>query len=378
MRLLYSASLVIMLIDILTKSPIKNAVILCNGKQNPYVSKDDGYYVFCNLSPGSYKIFVSASGYVNKEFDTSIEFGESKKFILFLSFQSTNLRLLNVPRIEFLIKKNKQILKNQEIKFISKTPEMIKMIQKIKKGDQEVILNVPENNFFIFQNFIYLVKYEKNNEENKDKENDEENKESEKNENDEKKDDDLDDEIAKLEAELNDLDSDDSEDKDDDKEQSNDDEEKDDDKERSDDDDKDKDNNKEESNEEEKSDSTKESEDNDNKKEEKKLEKQETLIKNLLFIGYDRKFSAYILEKESDIDIPIGGNFYPYWNLQTDSKGKVVIPFSQKLINEEFIIFEISFDNYMRKRKINLKKMDLNRKILTVRINFKDKNQSNK
>ena len=377
MRLLYSASLVIMLIDILTKSPIKNAVILCNGKQNPYVSKDDGYYVFCNLDPGSYKIFISASGYINKEFDTSIEFGESKKFILFLSFQSTNLRLLNVPRIEFLIKKNKQILKNQEIKFISKTPEMIKMIQKIKKGDQEVILNVPENNFFIFQNFIYSVKYEKNNEENKDKENDEENKESEKNEknendendeNDEKKDDDLDDEIAKLEAELNDLDSDDDKEKDDDKEGSNDDEEK--------------DNNKEESDEEERSDNTEESEDNDNKKEnnkeEKKLEKQETLIKNLLFIGYDRKFSAYILEKESDIDIPVGGKFYPYWNLQTDSKGKVVIPFSQKLINEGFIVFEISFDNYMRKRKINLKKMDLNRKILTVRINFKDKNQSNK
>ena len=371
MRLLYSASLVIMLIDILTKSPIKNAVILCNGKQNPYVSKDDGYYVFCNLDPGSYKIFVSASGYINKEFDTSIEFGESKKFILFLSFQSTNLRLLNVPRIEFLIKKNKQILKNQEIKFISKTPEMIKMIQKIKKGDQEVILNVPENNFFIFQNFIYSVKYEKNNEEKKDKENDEENKESEKNEknkNDEKKDDNLDDEIAKLEAELNDLDSDDDKKKEKDKDKEESDDDDDDDKEGSDDD-------------EEKSED-KEKFDDDNKKEnnkeEKKLEKQETLIKNLLFIGYDRKFSAYILEKESDIDIPVGGNFYPYWNLQTDSKGKVVIPFSQKLINEGFIIFEISFDNYMRKRKINLKKMDLNRKILTVRINFKDKNQSNK
>lgn len=351
MRLLYSASLVIMLIDILTKSPIKNAVILCNGKQNPYVSKDDGYYVFCNLSPGSYKIFISASGYVNKEFDTSIEFGESKKFILFLSFQSTNSRLLNVPRIEFLIKKNKQILKNQEIKFISKTPEMIKLIQKIKKGDQEVILNVPENNFFIFQNFIYSVKYEKNNEENKDKENDEESKESEKNENDEKKDDDLDDEIAKLEAELNDLDSDDDKEKDDDKEESDDDDdEKSEDKEKFDDDNK-----------------------KENNKEEKKLEKQETLIKNLLFIGYDRKFSAYILEKESDIDIPVGGNFYPYWNLQTDSKGKVVIPFSQKLINEGFIVFEISFDNYMRKRKVNLKKMDLNRKILTVKMDFKDK-----
>lgn len=326
MRLLYSASLVIMLIDILTKSPIKNAVILCNGKQNPYVSKDDGYYVFCNLSPGSYKIFISASGYVNKEFDASIEFGESKKFIFFLSFQSNNSRLLNIPRIEFIVKENKQILRNREIKFISKIPQMIKIIQEIKKGEQEAILNVPENNFFIFQNFIYSVKYDKKEERDKI-----DNKEGKK----DKENDDLDDEIAKLEAELNDLDSDEEE--------------------------KSKDN-----------DGKKNNEDKKEDRKGKNSEDHEKLIKDLLFIGYDRKFNAYILEREADVDIPIGGNFYPYWTLQTDSKGKVVIPFSQKLINEGFIIFEISFDNYMKKRKINLKKMDLDKKIITVRINFQD------
>ena len=312
MRLLYSASFIIMLIDMLTKKPIKDAVILCNGKQNPYVSKDDGYYVFCNLSPGSYSIFISASGYINKEFDTSLEFGESKKFIFFLSFQSNNSRLLNVPRIEFLIKKDNQILKNKEVKFISKTSQMIKMIQKIKKGEQEVILNVPENNFFIFQNFIYSAKCD------------------EKNEKDEK-DQNLDDEVAKLEAELNDLESD----------------------------------------EEDKKKQSSEADKNKDKKE-NKSKNQSKFIKNLLFIGYDRKFNAYILNKETDIEIPVGGNFYPYWNLQTDSKGKVTIPFSQKLINDGFIIFEISCDNYMVKRKVNLKRMNMQQNILRVRINFKD------
>ncbi len=312
MRLLYSASFIIMLIDMLTKKPIKDAVILCNGKQNPYVSKDDGYYVFCNLSPGSYSIFISASGYINKEFDTSLEFGESKKFIFFLSFQSNNSRLLNVPRIEFLIKKDNQILKNKEVKFISKTSQMIKMIQKIKKGEQEVILNVPENNFFIFQNFIYSAKCDEKNEQ-------------------DEKDQNLDDEVAKLEAELNDLESD----------------------------------------EEDKKKQSSEADKNKDKKE-NKSKNQSKFIKNLLFIGYDRKFNAYILNKETDIEIPVGGNFYPYWNLQTDSKGKVTIPFSQKLINDGFIIFEISCDNYMVKRKVNLKRMNMQQNILRVRINFKD------
>ena len=156
MRLLYSASFVIMLVDILTKQPIKEAVILCNGKQNPYVTKDEGYYVFCNLYPGDYEISIYANGYVSKTFNSSLEFGESKEFILEMSFESTNDRLLNVPRIEFSVFKNNLLVKESEIKITLKTHvRTIKLIQKIKSGEQEILLNIPEDNSFILQNFIY-------------------------------------------------------------------------------------------------------------------------------------------------------------------------------------------------------------------------------
>ena len=155
---MYSASFVIMLVDVLTKSPITNAVILCNGKQNPYVTKDDGYYVFCNLYPGSYNIYIAATGYVNKEFSTDIGFGESKKFILELSFKSKNPTLFNVPRMEFLIKKDDLPLKNTEVKITLKTEvKTMKLVQQINPGDQEILLNIPENAIFSLQRYIYSV-----------------------------------------------------------------------------------------------------------------------------------------------------------------------------------------------------------------------------
>ena len=158
MRIMYNASFVIMLVDVLTKQPVTDAVILCNGKQNPYVTKDDGYYVFCNLYPGSYNIYIAATGYVNKEFSTNIGFGESKKFILELSFKSKNPALFNVPRIEFLIKNGDLPLKNTEVKITLKTEvKTMKLIQQINPGDQEILLNIPENAAFSLQRYIYSV-----------------------------------------------------------------------------------------------------------------------------------------------------------------------------------------------------------------------------
>ena len=45
-------------------------------------------------------------------------------------------------------------------------------------------------------------------------------------------------------------------------------------------------------------------------------ENSEFITQEMLFLGYDRKFNAYILEKEVPTDVPIGGSFFPYWNLK--------------------------------------------------------------
>lgn len=347
MRLLYSASFVIMLVDILTKQPIKEAIILCNGKQNPYVTKDAGYYVFCNLYPGDYEISIYASGYVSKTFSSSLEFGESKEFILEMSFESTNDRLLNIPRIEFLVFKDNLLVKESEVKITLKTHvKTIKLIQKIKSGEQEIILNIPEDNSFILQNFIYHLdnvqeisnsngdeKEEKDDDEldNEDEEDENEDEESEEDENGgedaENLDEDIEDENEKSEKNSEDAENESEENDNDDEIDSD--------------------------------------ENNDNEKIGSK-----TIDQEMLFVGYDRKFNAYILDKEVKQNIPIGGVFLPYWNLKTDRKGKIILPFFSKIMKDVELEFDINFEDEIKTVKVNTDKFDLKLKILKVRVNL--------
>ena len=347
MRLLYSASFVIMLVDILTKQPIKEAIILCNGKQNPYVTKDAGYYVFCNLYPGDYEISIYASGYVSKTFSSSLEFGESKEFILEMSFESTNDRLLNIPRIEFLVFKDNLLVKESEVKITLKTHvKTIKLIQKIKSGEQEIILNIPEDNSFILQNFIYHLdnvqeisnsngdeKEEKDDDEldNEDEEDENEDEESEEDENGgedaENLDQDIEDENEKSEKNSEDAENESEENDNDDEIDSD--------------------------------------ENNDNEKIGSK-----TIDQEMLFVGYDRKFNAYILDEEVKQNIPIGGVFLPYWNLKTDRKGKIILPFFSKIMKDLELEFDINFEDEIKAVKVNTNKFDLKLKILKVRVNL--------
>ena len=347
MRLLYSASFVIMLVDILTKQPIKEAIILCNGKQNPYVTKDAGYYVFCNLYPGDYEISIYASGYVSKTFSSSLEFGESKEFILEMSFESTNDRLLNIPRIEFLVFKDNLLVKESEVKITLKTHvKTIKLIQKIKSGEQEIILNIPEDNSFILQNFIYHL------------DNVQEISNSNGDEKEEKDDDELDNEDE--EDENNDDES--EEDENDDEDAENLDEDIEDENEKSEKNSEDAENESEANDNDDEMDSD---ENNDNEKIESK-----TIDQEMLFVGYDRKFNAYILDKEVKQNIPIGGVFLPYWNLKTDRKGKIILPFFSKIMKDVELEFDINFEDEIKAVKVNTNKFDLKLKILKVRVNL--------
>lgn len=325
MRIMYNASFVIMLVDILTKQPITDAVIFCNGKQNPYVTKDEGYYVFCNLYPGNYNIYIAATGYVSKEFSTDIKFGESKKFILELSFESRNPKIFNIPRLEFSIKKNKLPLKYAEINLILKTEiKSMKLIQQINPGDEEILLNIPEDNKFLLQKYIYSVprKYLKHKKSDSEDTKDEEEKEKEK---DEKNED------NESEEEENKEEQEDSEDKSKNKKEK-----------------------------------TKEPDEDSSGQDSN--ENREFITQKMLFLGYDRKFNAYILEKKIPTDVPIGGSFFPYWNLKTDKYGKLILPFLRKLMTGTNLEFEISFGDQKKLIKANLNKFDINQKKLNLNL----------
>ena len=338
MRVLYTASCVILLVDILTKQPIKNAVIFFNEQTYPYVSKDSGHYVFCNLYPGNYKVSILAEGYVNEEIETEIEFGESKRFVVFMSFKSNNEKILKIPRIEFLISKNNEIVKNQKVKIkLNSISTPIKLVQKPKKEDQELVLNIPENNSFIFQNYLYSVQYNPNLEKNKEDEEETNNEEGEKDEKDEKNNKTKSDENKEDTKNNENLESDDNEENN---------------------------NENEENNTENKKDTTSD-ESNDNERDNSKLE---TINKELLFLGYDRKNNAYILDEILDEEIPLGGKFYPFWNLRTDNKGKITLPFFSKIMGSAILNFEVILDKTTKSLEIKLENFDKNVKVLNVEI----------
>ena len=87
-----------------------------------------------------------------------------------------------------------------------------------------------------------------------------------------------------------------------------------------------------------------------------------------MFLGYDRKFNAYILEKEVTTDVPIGGSFFPYWNLKTDNYGKLILPFLPKLMIGTKLEFEISADEQKKLVKVNFNKFDIKQKKLSLKI----------
>ena len=113
------------------------------------------------------------------------------------------------------------------------------------------------------------------------------------------------------------------------------------------------------------------SDDSDEKKSENN-DKIEEITKEMLFLGYDRKNNAYILDKILDANILPGGNFCPYWELKTDSNGNIVLPFIDRLMGSEILEFEIKFGETVKTVKSELKKFDISRKILDIEVNFDD------
>lgn len=308
-----------MLVDILTKQPILNAEILCNGVHSPYIIKDSRYYIFYNLQPGYYDLYISAEGYVNKKFSTKIEFGESKKFIFELSFKSKNPKISNVPRMEFLLKRNKLPLKNTEVAIYLRTEiKSMKLIQKINHDDEEILLNIPENNNFILQKYIYSVpkKYLA-----------------------------LQNSVEKSSADKKTDDNKDSSENDAENDKNN-------------------SNNKDEQN-------IKNNENNEKEKKSDNINDDKLVTQEMLFLGYDKKYNAYILQNKIPVDIPIGGSFFPYWELKTDEYGKLTLPILPKIMLGGHLVFEIFLDEQKKTIKLDLNKINLKTKKLCSKTSFK-------
>ena len=162
MRVIHRAALVFMLKDIYSKMPITNAVILCNGKQNPYTRKKDGYYVFSNLYPMDYEISISAKGYTDLNFNVTLRENETQVHHYDMSYSVDNENLTHLTRFEITVSHKKERLKNTEIKLVLKNEaKFMKVIEAAQAGTDELKLNLDMTPSLIGQNYIYEFKKQK-------------------------------------------------------------------------------------------------------------------------------------------------------------------------------------------------------------------------
>ena len=161
MRVIHKASLAFLLKDIYSKMPVSNAVILCNGKQNPYTHKKSGHYVFSNLYPGEYEISISCKGYNSLNFPVVLRENETKEIVSDLSYSVDNQDMMRTTRIEAVCRHGKKILKNSGVRLKLKNElSFLKLIEPTEQNSDVLKLSVDMITGLLGQNYIYELKKE--------------------------------------------------------------------------------------------------------------------------------------------------------------------------------------------------------------------------
>lgn len=158
MRVIYRASLVFLLKDVFSKMPITHAVILCNGKQNPYTRKASGHYVFSNLYPGKYNISITCRGYNPINLTVELQENQTKEIILDLSYSKDNQDILNLTRFEFRCLRYRKPLGNTDMTLkLENDLKFLKIIEPIESGSDKVKTSVELITGLLGQKYIYEV-----------------------------------------------------------------------------------------------------------------------------------------------------------------------------------------------------------------------------
>lgn len=163
MRIIHRACLVFLLKDVYNKTPVTTAAILCNGKQNPYVRKKSGHYVFSDLFPGKYDISISCKGYNSLEFPVELKENETKVMNFDLSYTPDNTNISNSIRFQMTFYHLKKKVPNADVSvFLEDEASFIKLVEDAAVGAEEIKLNIDEmTEGIIGQKYIYEVKKQK-------------------------------------------------------------------------------------------------------------------------------------------------------------------------------------------------------------------------
>ncbi len=145
MRVIHRASLVFLLKDIYSKSPITSAEILCGGKQNPYTRKKDGYYVFSDLYPQEYTINISCPGYVPVEFKVNLRENETQVIPITMPYSVDNEAMQKITHFNMdIIHRKKPVADKDILLTLANELDFMKLTEPTAVGSDILKLNMQE------------------------------------------------------------------------------------------------------------------------------------------------------------------------------------------------------------------------------------------
>ncbi len=159
MRVIHRASLVFLLRDMYTKSLLTHAVILCNGKQNPYTRTSFGHYVFSNLSAGEYTVTIRCPGYTTLEFTVDVQENQTKSLAFNMPYSENNSAINSVTRFQITLLQDNKPFANQDVKLKCNTKSsFLELVEPAPVASLHLKLNTEELvNSILGQKYVYQV-----------------------------------------------------------------------------------------------------------------------------------------------------------------------------------------------------------------------------
>lgn len=155
MRTLNQLSATFLIINAMTKSPINNAIISCNGKPGGYISKGNGYYIYTNLENYNYSFEISCQGFVSQEFQVDINDKSEINVICLMYYSVESANLLSVNKPVGLATLGDVPIANADLLIVQEDKVAALRVTKTTDNTKYIELNSDYNRAFLYQSYVY-------------------------------------------------------------------------------------------------------------------------------------------------------------------------------------------------------------------------------
>lgn len=159
MRILHRAGLVFLVENAYFKTPITNALMLCNGKQLHCVRKSDGHYVFVDMQPGEYDVEIICTGYISAKMKVNLRENETQVITVDMSYSIDNPTLYDSAYFDITLNHLGKPVADEEVTVkLNNELDFLQLVEPIAPESNNVKLNVEMLPGILGQNYSYKIK----------------------------------------------------------------------------------------------------------------------------------------------------------------------------------------------------------------------------